>query len=120
MRRTVLVVSQNPKVRSAMRSLRGADMRLLDADSGLGALFICASQRVDLLVIDVETPGMDWPMLVEKLSTAFPAMPVVSMPGRRDANSLATLVLEALDSAPGKKQPAFAPCATPLPLERGA
>ncbi len=120
MRRTVLVVSRNPKVRSVLRALRSADLRLLEADSGLGALFTCASQRVDLLVIDVETPGMDWPTLVGKLATAFPALPVVSVPGRRDANSLATLVLEALDSAPGKKPPSLAAGPTPLPQERGA
>jgi CheY-like chemotaxis protein len=120
MRRTVLVVSRNPKVRSALRALRSAELRLFEADSGLGALFTCASQFVDLLVIDVETPGMDWPILAGKLVTAFPAMPVVSVSGRGEVNSLATLVLEALDSAPGKKQPALATGATPFPEERGA
>ena len=88
-----------------MKSLRGPELAVAEAESGLGALFTCAARPVDLLVIDVETPGMHWPTLVEKLSTAFPALAILTFSGRRDREALLTIVSERLEHAAARKEP---------------
>jgi DNA-binding NarL/FixJ family response regulator len=105
MRRTVVLVSRDAKVRSALKSLRGPELAVAETASGLGALFTCAARPVDLLVIDVETPGMHWPTLLEKLSTAFPALAILTLSGRRDGETLLTVVNERLESAVSRKEP---------------
>ena len=114
MKRTVVVVSKDPKVHSALKTLRSPSLRLLEAPTGLGALFLCASQPVDSLVIDLDTPGMDWPRLTEKLAQTIPALQVVTLPARREENGLAQQLQETLDSAAIRKQPASAHAALPL------
>jgi DNA-binding NarL/FixJ family response regulator len=100
MRRTVLVVSHNPKVRSELRSVRGPEVRVLETLTGLGALFLCACHAVDLLVVDLDTPGMDWQRLLDKLSDAFPEMPMLSA-----AECDAERIRETFDSPPRRKRP---------------
>ncbi len=98
-------MSHNPTLRSALKPLRGPDVRVLQTLTGLGALIICASQAIDLLVVDLETPGMAWPTLLEKLSTAFPEMPVVSTAARDDAIAVGERIREAFDSTLRRKRP---------------
>jgi CheY-like chemotaxis protein len=109
MKRTVVVVSKDQKVHSVVKSMRGPELRVLEAPSGLGALFICAAQAVDSLVIDLGTPGMEWPRFVEKLAQTFPELPVVMLEAGK-----AEEVRGALDSAVARKQPASAHAALPL------
>ena len=120
MRRTVVVVSKDPKVHSALKTLRSPSLRLIEAPTGLGALFLCASQPVDSLLIDLDTPGMDWPRLTEKLAQAFPALPVVTLAAQPDGGELAQRLQKALDSAATRKQPASAYAALPLVRARRA
>jgi CheY-like chemotaxis protein len=114
MRRTVVIVSKDPKVHSLVKSMRSPDLRMTEAATGLSALFICASQPVDALVIDLGTPGMDWPRLMEKLAQTFPALPVVTLASGQAVNSLAERLGGALESAAVRKQPASAHAALPL------
>jgi CheY-like chemotaxis protein len=114
MRRTVVVVSKDPKVHSVLKTLRSPSLRLLEAPTGLGALFVCASEPVDSLVIDLDTPGMDWPRLVEKLAQTFPALPVVTLAAGGNESGLAQQLQDALESAAKRKQPASAHAALPL------
>ena len=114
MKRTVVVVSQDLKVHSVLKTLRGPDLRVIEAPAGLGVLFICASQPVDSLVIDLETPGMDWPRLMQKLAQTFPALPVVTLAAGRDETAVAQQLRSALDSAALRKQPGSAHAALPL------
>jgi CheY-like chemotaxis protein len=112
MRRTVVVVSKDPKVHSAVKSARNPDLRVVEAPTGLGALFICASQPVDSLVIDLSTPGMNWPRLVEKLEQTFPGLPVFTL--ETSQADIADQLRSVLDSAASRKQPAKAHAALPL------
>ncbi len=74
--RTVLLVSSQPKLRSAARALAGPAVRVLDCASGLAALVICAGHAVDLVLLDQTAPGMDAARLAQKLSEAFPDLAV--------------------------------------------
>jgi CheY-like chemotaxis protein len=118
MKRTVVVVSKDPGVHSALKALRSPSLRLLEAPSGLGALFLCASQPVDSLVIDLDMPGMDWPRLTEKLAQTFPALPVVTLAAGRGESE--TALQKALESSATRKQPASAHAALPLVRARRA
>ncbi len=96
-----------------MKTLRGPNLRVIEAPAGLGVLFICASQPVDSLVIDLETPGMDWPRLMEKLAQTFPALSVFTLAAGRDEAGVAQQLQTALDAAALKKQPGSAHAALP-------
>lgn len=89
--RTILVVDDEPGVRSSLRvALRKGKYRVLEASSALEALFVCACHPVDLLLTDVEMPGIDGLRLAEKFSYSFPAVPVIYMSaGRGHGEALA-------------------------------
>jgi len=118
--RTTVVVSADPKVRSVLKTLRSPSLRLLESPTGLGALFLCASQPVDSLVIDLATPGMDWPRLIEKLSQSFPALPVLTVEAEAEPGALAERLRIALETSAARKQPASAHAALPLVRARRA
>jgi CheY-like chemotaxis protein len=113
MSRTVVVVSKDPKVHLLLKSMRGPELRVVEAASGLVALFVCASQAVDALVIDLDTPGMEWPRLVEKLSQAFPALPVITLSATQAEGELAAKLDDAFAAAAQRKQPTPAHAALP-------
>jgi len=106
MRRSLLIVTRAGHLRAALKPLRAAGLRVLEARTGLSALLLCACRPVDLAVVDTEAPGMDWRTLLAKLSGAFPALPVLTVTSRDDAAALAERIREALDAAAPRKQPA--------------
>ncbi len=114
MRRTIIIVSKDPRVHAVLKTMRNPGLRLIEAPTGLSALFLCASQPVDSVVIDLDTPGMDWQRLVEKLGQAFPLLPVLTLAGGKAEGGVAQRLLEALDSVLARKQPASAHAALPL------
>ena len=65
---TVLVVDDDPPVRRLMASiLAEAGYRTLEAESGFEALRIAEAHRIDLLITDLEMPGMSGPELINTL-----------------------------------------------------
>jgi len=120
MKRTVVVISKDPKIHSALKRLRSPSLRLIEAPTGLGALFLCASQPVDSLVIDLDTPGMDWPRLTEKLAQTIPALPVVTLTAGQAEGGLTERLQTALASTATRKQPASAHAALPMVREQRA
>src|SRR2546426_12754208 len=57
---TCLVVDDEPPVRHAMvRVLEGAGYRVLSADSGPAAIATLEREAIDLVVSDLQMPGMD-------------------------------------------------------------
>ncbi len=112
MRRTLLVVTRPANLNAALRRFRGPGLRVLEAQTGLAALLLCACRPVDLAVMDMEAPGMDWPKLVGKLSAAFPALPVLGITSRDDAAELSERIREALDAPARRKQPAAEPASS--------
>ncbi len=74
---TVVVVTQNARMRAGLRSTVPSGWRVISVASGIGALLACAAQPVDFVVLDRDIAGMDAPRLMQKLSAAFPALTIV-------------------------------------------
>ncbi len=88
---TVLVVEDEAAVRGVtVRLLRGLGYRVLEAASGRDALALAERHDgpLDLLVTDVNMPGMGGPELASRLLALRPETPVLFVSGRQDELSL--------------------------------
>ena len=88
---TVLVVEDEHAVRGVtVRLLRGLGYRVLEAASGREALALAERHDgpLDLLVTDVNMPGMGGPELASRLLALRPETPVLFVSGRQDELSL--------------------------------
>ncbi|HVF59181.1 MAG TPA: ATP-binding protein [Thermoanaerobaculia bacterium] len=88
---TVLVVEDEAAVRGVtVRLLRGLGYRVLEAASGREALALAERHDgpLDLLVTDVNMPGMGGPELASRLLAVRPETPVLFVSGRQDELSL--------------------------------
>jgi two-component system, cell cycle sensor histidine kinase and response regulator CckA len=84
---TVLVVEDEPPIRTFMaRALGSLGYRVLLAGSGSEALTVAADHAgaIDLLVTDVQMPGMQGPELARRLRVTLPGLPVIFMSGYID------------------------------------
>jgi len=92
---TVLVVEGSPDVRASLRSqLSSAGHRVLEADTRDGALSTAREQRPDVILLDLDAPGVDG-LDVLREAAADPAVhdvPVVLVTGRTNAELLARAV----------------------------
>jgi two-component system cell cycle sensor histidine kinase/response regulator CckA len=89
LRRTVLVVDDDSAVRRALaRSLSRIGYTVLEAADGESAIKIATAQTtpIDLLLTDVEMPGMHGTRLAEQLRAVLPRLPVLFMSGYSDVN----------------------------------
>ncbi|MCL5744609.1 MAG: response regulator [Acidobacteria bacterium] len=79
---TVMVVDDDPVWRYvASRHLARAGITVLEACCGAEALAICEAHRIDMLITNVRTPGMDGVALAESLVKAFPKLAVLFVNG---------------------------------------
>src|SRR6476660_36915 len=88
---TILVVDDDPRVLNVVVAiLKNANFMVLSADSGGAAINLAekTEQRIDLLLSDVDLPGMSGPALGETLKTARPEIHVMLMSGLQDENLL--------------------------------
>ena len=80
--RTILIVEDNPLNRKLARNvLKSSGYRILEAESGEIALELLATHRPDLVLMDLQLPGLDGLELTRRL-TADPAnagMPIVAL-----------------------------------------
>ena len=77
---SVLVVDDSDRFRSAVRELIAASGLRLAADVGSAedALFLLdAGLEVDLVLLDVQLPGLSGPQAAERLAREHPALPVL-------------------------------------------
>lgn len=84
---TVLLVDDEPDLRSAAREfLEGKGYRVLEAESGAGALGVCTGYRgpIQVLVTDLIMPGMRGPELAAKIAKLYPEIKTVYMSGYTD------------------------------------
>ncbi|HVX67493.1 MAG TPA: hypothetical protein VHA11_12860 [Bryobacteraceae bacterium] len=104
MTHTLLALTSTTNLKTALKPLRSAGLRVLQARSGLAALLLCALRPVDVAVVNLEEPGMDWPKLREKIFAAFPGLPVVAITERDEPELLARRIRETIESAAPRKQ----------------
>jgi DNA-binding NarL/FixJ family response regulator len=105
MTHTLLALTGTANLRAALKPLRGSGLRVLQARTGLAALLLCACRPVDVAVMNLEEPGMDWPRVREKLCAAFPGLPVVAMTERDEPELLAQRIRETIEAVAPRKHP---------------
>ena len=91
LKETILVVDDNEYVLNAVVTLlRHAQFHVLAAHDGTAALKLAeeTDQKIDLLLSDVDMPGMSGPDLGETLKKARPDMHVMLMSGGANGNLL--------------------------------
>jgi two-component system cell cycle sensor histidine kinase/response regulator CckA len=91
LKETILVVDDNENVLKAVVTiLQAAKFRVLAASGGTAALKLSGEtdQKIDLLLSDVDMPGMSGPDLGEALKKARPDMHVMLMSGGANGNLL--------------------------------
>jgi two-component system cell cycle sensor histidine kinase/response regulator CckA len=90
---TILVVDDDDLVLElAVKILTAAKFRVLSASSGRSALQVASTidGNIDLLLADVELPGMTGPELAETLTESRPNIRVILMSGVADSNRLSS------------------------------
>ena len=88
---TILVVDDHEMVRKVVVDiLEQANFHVLTADGGASAVRVAqeTSRVIDLLLSDVEMPGMSGPDLGEVLKKARPDMHVMLMSGGVDSDTI--------------------------------
>lgn len=84
-RRTILVVDDEPRIRSLVRNVLTRDGHdVVEAADGAEALTISqrSPEAIDLLLTDVVMPGMDGIELARQLSSRTPCVRVLYMSGK--------------------------------------
>ena len=81
-RQLILVVDDEPAVRQMTRRvLEAAGYRVLEADSGAGALGILERDGVDAVITDMRMPGMTGEELAAHLVLMTPHLPILFVSG---------------------------------------
>ena len=86
----VMVVDDHPMVRAALRqALTAADLEVVaEASSAEEALDLAAGVRPDVLLVDIDLPGMDGVSLVRELAPRLPATRIVMLTASHDDRHL--------------------------------
>lgn len=88
--RAVLVVDDQEDVRKVVRVIVEKDgFRLMEAAGGREALNIMRLDPPDVVLLDLEMPGMDGPTTLSEIRGAHGDMPVVIITGHPDGSLLA-------------------------------
>jgi CheY-like chemotaxis protein len=79
---TVLVVDDEEPIRLLLqRILAQRDLSVICASSATEALAICAEHHVDVLLTDINMPGMNGVDLADRVTRQYPAIAVLLMTG---------------------------------------
>jgi len=90
---TCLVVDDEPPVRHAMvRVLEGAGYRVLSADSGPAAIATLEREAIDLVVSDLQMPGMDGVQLLGTIQRRWPEVATVMVTGVAEIDTAVQLL----------------------------
>ena len=91
-RARILVVDDEPQIRRLLRAaLPGEGYRLLEAGTGREALAMAASQRPDLIILDLGLPDMDGSEVIRRVRE-WTSVPIVVLSARgKDRDKVAAL-----------------------------
>lgn len=79
---TILLVEDQPEVRSAMRrALQRGGHSVTEARDGGEALRSLEREPIELVITDINMPGMDGIELILAMTERWPALPVVAISG---------------------------------------
>ncbi len=86
----VMIVDDHPLVRSAVRqAITGPDLAVVaEAETAEEALELVPQVRPDVLLVDIDLPGMDGVELVRELAPRFPDTRIVMLTASRDDRHL--------------------------------
>jgi two-component system, cell cycle sensor histidine kinase and response regulator CckA len=90
-RRTILVVDDEPQIRSLVKSvLSRHGHRIIEAGDGIEAMEVFEGPKtpIDLLVTDIVMPRMDGVELARRASSRWPALRVIYMSGKCEAEAV--------------------------------
>lgn len=76
----VLIVDDEPRMRESVRDLLGGyDYRCIEAGDGADALDLLARRKVDIVLLDVQMPGMSGMDVLSRIKEGYPQLPVVML-----------------------------------------
>jgi two-component system cell cycle response regulator len=90
---TVLVADDSPVTRAVVRaSLEVEGYRVIEADDGLAAVERCRQNPPDVILLDIEMPGLDGYQVLAELKNdeRLQGIPVVFLTGRTGMNDVVT------------------------------
>jgi len=78
----VLVIDDEPLVRATISvALKAEDFEIVTADSGATGLKYFETSQFELVIVDIYMPGMDGAMIIKKLRTRMPYLPIIAISG---------------------------------------
>ena len=82
---SVLIVDDEPPIRRFVRTaLESQGYRVIETESGEGALAELGRNRIDLVILDLGLPGMDGLAVIERLRGEGATVPIVVLSSRTD------------------------------------
>ena len=90
-RKTILVVDDEPRIRSLVKSVLGRRRhRILEASDGVEAVAVFERKgvKIDLILTDIVMPRMDGIELAERASSQAPKVRVIYMSGKCEAEAV--------------------------------
>ena len=95
---STLVVDDEPIMRDLLRKILTRDgYRVLEAEGGEAALETMAKENVDIVISDLEMPGMDGFDLLKAIKSRYPRVGVVMMTAYGDMYTLKDALLFGAD-----------------------
>lgn len=88
----ILLVDDHALVRDAIsQGLESLGHEVMQADNGNAAISALAGDQPDVLITDIEMPGMNGIELIEQVRRAYPKLAIVAMSGRPVESGLSAL-----------------------------
>ncbi|PKP52224.1 MAG: two-component system response regulator [Bacteroidetes bacterium HGW-Bacteroidetes-1] len=77
-KKRILIVDDEENVRYSFKKLfRGPDVDIIEAFNGLEAISVLKKEAVDLVLMDIEMPGMNGIDAIQRIKVLYPSLPVI-------------------------------------------